>query len=126
MQHLKDQKLLHRKFVYQILIALRRQLAALPSLVDVPIPEGTHINVCGDTHGQYYDLLNIFETFGMLVCISVLEIAFGQRRIRVPHRLSIREQSLPLQWRFCRPWFLFTRGRAPPLHLQSAAARCTT
>ena len=59
--HLRAQKTLHAKFVYRILIELKAQLQALPSLVDVPIPEGTHINVCGDTHGQYYDLLHIFE-----------------------------------------------------------------
>jgi serine/threonine-protein phosphatase 5 len=62
--HLKQQKTLHAKYVYHILIALRKQLLQLPSLVDVPIPEGSRINVCGDTHGQYYDLLNIFELRG--------------------------------------------------------------
>jgi len=70
-QHLKEQKQLHRKFVFQILIAVKEQLDALPTLVDVPIPDGTHINVCGDTHGQYYDLLNIFETFGVLSSSSL-------------------------------------------------------
>ena len=34
------------------------------SLVDVDIPASAHITVCGDTHGQYYDLLNIFEKNG--------------------------------------------------------------
>jgi len=63
-EHLKAQRQLHKKFVFQILLELKSKLAALPSLVDVPIPDGTHINVCGDTHGQYYDLLNIFESFG--------------------------------------------------------------
>jgi len=63
-EHMRQQKTLHAKYVFQILIALRKQLQQLPSLVDVPIPEGTRINVCGDTHGQYYDLLNIFETQG--------------------------------------------------------------
>jgi len=62
--HMKAQKQLHAKFVTKILVELRNQLKELPSLVDVPIPEGSRINVCGDTHGQYYDLLNIFEIKG--------------------------------------------------------------
>ena len=60
-EHMKQQKNLHAKYVTKILVELRKQLKELPSLVDVAIPEGTRINVCGDTHGQYYDLLHIFE-----------------------------------------------------------------
>jgi len=44
--------------------ALER-LRELPSLVDVPVPAEEHITVCGDVHGQYYDLLNIFELNGL-------------------------------------------------------------
>jgi len=57
-------QVLHAKFVARILIDLRNILKQLPSLVDVPVPKGSRINVCGDTHGQYYDLLNIFEIKG--------------------------------------------------------------
>jgi len=52
------------RYVFEIMLEVKRILEDLPTLVDVPVPEGRHINVCGDTHGQYYDLLNIFETFG--------------------------------------------------------------
>jgi hypothetical protein len=37
---------------------------ALPSLVDVSIPDSSHITVCGDVHGQYYDMMHIFKLNG--------------------------------------------------------------
>ena len=40
-------------------------LRALPSLVDIAIPAEEHFTVCGDVHGQFYDLLNIFELNGL-------------------------------------------------------------
>ncbi|KAJ0643740.1 Serine/threonine-protein phosphatase 5 [Helianthus annuus] len=38
---------------------------ALPYLVDVNVPNGKNFTVCGDVHGQFYDLLNIFELNGL-------------------------------------------------------------
>ena len=40
-------------------------LRKLPSLVDVPVPKGSKLTVCGDVHGQYFDLLNIFDINGL-------------------------------------------------------------
>ncbi|KGN47023.1 serine/threonine-protein phosphatase 5 isoform X1 [Cucumis sativus] len=61
----KNQKPLHRRYVFQILQQTKKILKALPSLVDITIPEGKRLTVCGDVHGQFYDLLNIFELNGL-------------------------------------------------------------
>lgn len=38
---------------------------ALPSLVDINVPNEKHFTVCGDVHGQFFDLINIFELNGL-------------------------------------------------------------
>jgi len=35
----------------------REALQALPSLVDIHVPDGKHFTVCGDVHGQVTGLL---------------------------------------------------------------------
>uniref|UniRef100_A0A7S3F1B8 protein-serine/threonine phosphatase n=1 Tax=Haptolina ericina TaxID=156174 RepID=A0A7S3F1B8_9EUKA len=66
---------LHQKFVYQILLGVKRQWTwqapkfrgqKSQTVVDLPEPpEGAKLIVVGDTHGQLQDVLWIFAEYGM-------------------------------------------------------------
>ncbi|CAL7948751.1 unnamed protein product [Xylocopa violacea] len=60
----KENKL-HRKYAYKILLDVKTWFMAQPSLVDITIPDDSKFTICGDIHGQYYDLLNIFKLNGL-------------------------------------------------------------
>jgi len=54
----------HKKYVVQILLQMKRMMQSLPSLIEIETGDDSFITVCGDTHGQFYDVLNIFEVNG--------------------------------------------------------------
>mmetsp|Transcript_9136 Transcript_9136/g.19509 ORF Transcript_9136/g.19509 Transcript_9136/m.19509 type:complete len:533 (+) Transcript_9136:176-1774(+) len=73
-EYFKSQKVIHKRYVAHLLISAKHYFENLPSLLEIPIPTvGPDVNdptiaprltVCGDTHGQYYDVLNIFDLNG--------------------------------------------------------------
>ncbi|TPP59276.1 Serine/threonine-protein phosphatase [Fasciola gigantica] len=65
MEHYKAQKKLHRKYALVILRDVYQYLRSLSSLVEIDVPDDTKFTVCGDVHGQFYDLMNIFDLNGL-------------------------------------------------------------
>jgi len=61
----RGQKNIPKKHAYQIVLDMIEVLKNLTALVDVHVPDDGSITVCGDVHGQFYDLLNIWEKNGV-------------------------------------------------------------
>jgi len=64
MEWQKNQKVLHKKFALMIIKKATEIFDTVDTLVHIPLEELEEITVCGDVHGQYYDLLNIFTING--------------------------------------------------------------
>lgn len=50
-ERFKEDKRIHKKYVYQIILAVKKIVHDEPTMVEMEIPEGTELTVCGDTHG---------------------------------------------------------------------------
>jgi serine/threonine-protein phosphatase 5 len=61
----KSGKKLHRKYAYKMILDVRELFSKVQTLVDVSIDESKKFTVCGDIHGQFFDLLNIFQLNGL-------------------------------------------------------------
>eukprot|EP00842_Homolaphlyctis_polyrhiza_P006647 jgi/Hompol1/6984/HPOL_005147-RA len=65
LEYMKAQKCLHRKYTLQIMVAVKALFEKDPPIVDIEIPADGKITVCGDIHGQFYDMLHVFEENGL-------------------------------------------------------------
>eukprot|EP00804_Cyclotella_cryptica_P005230 CCRYP_018885-RD/>CCRYP_018885-RD protein AED:0.43 eAED:0.43 QI:0/-1/0/1/-1/1/1/0/337 len=73
-EHFRSQKVVHKRYIAHLLLSAKRYFENLPSLLEIPIPTMApdlndpslppRLTVCGDTHGQFYDVLHIFELNG--------------------------------------------------------------
>ena len=64
MDYLRDQKVLHKKYAAMIILRCKEIFEKEQSLVHIKVPDDKEITVCGDIHGQFYDLLNLFSING--------------------------------------------------------------
>ncbi|GBF65052.1 serine/threonine-protein phosphatase [Trichophyton mentagrophytes] len=60
----KNGKQIHKKYAFQIVKAVRDIVYNEPTMVEIGVEEGSKLTVCGDTHGQFFDLLEIFRLNG--------------------------------------------------------------
>lgn len=51
-ERFKKGKTLHKKYVYQIVIAVKKLVYDEPTMVEIDIPKDVELTVCGDTHGE--------------------------------------------------------------------------
>jgi serine/threonine-protein phosphatase 5 len=51
-ERFKNGKKLHKKYVYQIVIAVKKLVYEEPTMVEMEIPDDAQLTVCGDTHGM--------------------------------------------------------------------------
>lgn len=57
-ERFKNGKTIHKKYVYQIVIAVKKLVYDEPTMVEVEIPEDVELTVCGDTHGRFSSLVS--------------------------------------------------------------------
>lgn len=50
-ERFKTGKKIHKKYVYQIVLAVKKLVYDEPTMVEMEIPDDVKLTVCGDTHG---------------------------------------------------------------------------
>ncbi|KAK5981162.1 hypothetical protein GCK32_001963 [Trichostrongylus colubriformis] len=61
----KKQGKLHKKYAFKILLDIYAYFKEQPTLVEIDVPPKQRFTICGDIHGQFYDLCNIFDINGL-------------------------------------------------------------
>ncbi|TAQ90402.1 hypothetical protein B7494_g1263 [Chlorociboria aeruginascens] len=65
MERFKNGKKIHKKYVYQIIIAVQKIVYDEATMVEMEVEDDAQITVCGDTHGQFFDLMELFRLNGL-------------------------------------------------------------
>ena len=138
----RQQKKVHKRFAFEIVLTAQKILKELPPLVDVPVPRGKHLTVRREffiftfsavkrERGRGHERRDgIKLTFFSLFLQKPLQPPKpGLRRrprpvLRPPQHLllgrwpALRLQPLSVQRRLCRPRLFFCRGDFDPFRLQ--------
>lgn len=108
MQWQKDRKVLHKKYATMIILKAKELFEKCKSCVEIQRGNEEEITVCGDIHGQYYDLLNIFELNG---CPSEANPYLFNGDFIDRGSFSVEVIVTMLAWKVCYPnHFFMSRG----------------
>ena len=66
MERFKNGKKIHRKYLYQIVIAVKELVYEEPTMVELEVPEGVTLTICGDTHGEFFSFFFSFFFFSAI------------------------------------------------------------
>lgn len=64
-EHFTAQRKLPRRYVYEMLLDVLPIFKQMSTLIDIDVPARSKFTVCGDVHGQFYDVINLFKLNGM-------------------------------------------------------------
>ncbi|EJW79253.1 serine/threonine protein phosphatase, partial [Wuchereria bancrofti] len=96
--------------LHQLLTMAKASFQKVPTLVEVPCP----VNICGDIHGQYDDLMRIFASFGLPFKVRHLFLGDYVDRGRHPLEVIVRLLACKIQF----PKFVFLlRGNHELFHI---------
>jgi serine/threonine-protein phosphatase 5 len=73
LERFKTGKKIHKKYVYQIVIAVKKIVYDEATMVEMEIENDAQLTVCGDTHGKFkFGLLGVLGLIGKQVNTLIL------------------------------------------------------
>lgn len=93
----KNGKKIHRKYVYQIILAVKKIVYDEATMVEMQIPDDVELTICGDTHGSL-----------VLLCFLIFRALKRRRR-----RRALTETDTIHQGQFFDLMELFRRNGLP-------------
>lgn len=89
LERFKNGKKLHKKYVYQIVIAVKKIVYDEPTMVEMEIADDATLTVCGDTHGKIC---------WITLLIFVIHFSFNERHLTLTRSILRPDGAFQAQW----------------------------